>query len=290
MNGGTKAKRNSERWLPNPPSVTSKLIASASASSAIVSSSSAAARARSRLAKARLLMRSGFRQDIDAAVGSFRQDRAAVRKGEQGVEPGCGQDLRPEARKRHRHFVSGEEARGPGVAGVGLVRYLVDRTRNRRQKLRRRRQREAGAHPARPLRQAPGLPFGQHDQHRPAAMSLDQAGDFVGLRIMRRRQDEEMAFAFGRRVFTAAKRYAGIGAVEQVDDAGIARRALRQRMASTVVAARQLRSERDQRPERDEGDHADDDDAGDHQRVEAAGIGGGLAHPRAQFCGTVSSA
>ena len=95
---------------------------------------------------------------------------------------------------------------------------------------------------------------------------------------------------FVTRCLDAAAQFdAGACALDKVDDPGITRRRLRQRMTAAVVAAADLRSQRDQRPERDKGDHADRHHRGDQARVEAM-IVGGIVHARAQFFATVSSA
>ena len=108
---------------------------------------------------------------------------------------------------------------------------------------------------------------------------------------MRRGQYQQRGIFFiAGRLDPAAQFDLGAGALGEVDDPGIAGRRLRQRMTAAVIAAAHLRSQRDQRPERDEGDQPDRDDPGNEPRIEAMIIGCGVAHARAQFFGTVSSA
>jgi len=154
---------------------------------------------------------------------------------------------------------------------------------------------DAAADPSRLRRFGAGAarcPFGKDDKHRCIALRAKQLAHVLGPRARGRSQDDERVMLINARRFDLSPEFdLGARALGQIDDAGIARRRLRQRMTAAVIAAADLRPQRDQRPERDEGDDTDRDDRRDQPRVEAM-IGGGarFAHARAQFFATVRSA
>ena len=133
-------------------------------------------------------------------------------------------------------------------------------------------------------------PLGQNEQNRTIALSRQHIGDIFGIGVGCGGQDEQrLVVLIGRRLDAAAQLDIGAGAFGEVDDPRKARRRLRQRVTAAVIAARQLRAKRNQRPQRDEGDDPHRDHCCDQPRVEGVVAVAAPRHARAQFFGTVSS-
>ena len=92
-------------------------------------------------------------------------------------------------------------------------------------------------------------PLGQDEQNRTIALSRQYIGDIFGIGVGRGRQDEQgLVVVIGCRLDAAAQLDIGAGALGEVDDPREAGRRLRQRVPAAVIAARQLRAKRNQRP------------------------------------------